>query len=60
MFRLTYKIQFIFLGGRISEAEVRQKQQINLMQSKYQQKVRKNESDFSVIQERLFLVTVSL
>ncbi|XP_006017377.1 epithelial-stromal interaction protein 1 [Alligator sinensis] len=31
------------LGGRISEAEVRQKQQINLMQSKYQQKLKREE-----------------
>ncbi|XP_019356076.1 epithelial-stromal interaction protein 1 isoform X2 [Alligator mississippiensis] len=30
-------------GGRISEAEVRQKQQINLMQSKYQQKLKREE-----------------
>ncbi|XP_019385410.1 PREDICTED: epithelial-stromal interaction protein 1 isoform X2 [Crocodylus porosus] len=31
------------LGGRISEAEVRQKQQINFMQAKYQQKLKREE-----------------
>lgn len=37
---MLHLCDFFSIGGSQSEAEVRQKQQLQLMQSKYQQKVR--------------------